>query len=44
MINYNRKLEDFSKSAKDIKIDDQLRKNNYKKTSVFKTNYILDNK
>ena len=44
MINYDRKLEDFSKSAKDIKIDNQLRKNNYKKTSIFKTNYILDNK
>ena len=44
MINYDRKFEDFSKSEKDIKIDDQIRKNNYKKTSVFKTNYILDNK
>ena len=44
MINYDRKLEDFSKSTKDIKIDNQLRKNNYKNTSVFKTNYILDNK
>ena len=43
-INFDRKLEDLAKSEKDIKIDKQIRKANYKKTSVFKTNYILDNK
>ena len=43
-INFDRKFEDLAKSEKDIKIDKQIRKANYKNTSVFKTNYILDNK
>ena len=42
--NFDQKFQDFAKSEKDMKIDKLIRKETNKKTSIFKTNYILDNK
>ena len=42
--NFDQKFQDFAKSEKDMKIDKLIRKETNKKTSIFKTNYILNNK
>ena len=42
--NKYKNLEDFSKFEKESKIVNNMRQSNWKKTSIYKTNFNLDNK